>query len=537
MEVSRLREHADIRAAEELKTEQRKRNLMVLIMHHLQSHGYSDAVARLQTESNLSLKKVTTADNMDLLTILQVRTLSIAFPSLGVTPFECQEYETYFGIKFGKPPKLVKKCDSDACSQAPSGAKKKHAQPGPRFSDELPSYNDNHGRDSPNLPKLKSGALTAISGDLKKKKKVEPANPPANAGLSGSNASIKPHNETIDNFEIVGTRNANSVGNPQASPHPQVAPSAEPLTEAHKNNYESKLLKPLPHYETHELRELAAIITRDIYMENPNVHWADIAGLTTSKRLVREAVVYPLRFPELFTGILSPWKGLLLYGPPGTGKTLLAKAVATECKTTFFNISASTIVSKWRGDSEKLVRAIMGHRTSEGAEHEGSRRMKTELLIQMDGLSKTKDCVFLLAASNLPWDLDVAMLRRLEKRILIDLPDLSSRASMFQINLPQNATDTAGSLVIDKMDYDALAHLSDGYSGSDIQLVCKEAAMRPLRRLFDLIEINDASESGVFSRQPVSMADVEAALKSTRPSTNNSQTSKYKQWQTDFGSV
>ncbi|TPX68798.1 hypothetical protein CcCBS67573_g07060 [Chytriomyces confervae] len=164
MEVSRLREHADIRAAEELKTEQRKRNLMVLIMHHLQSHGYSDAVARLQTESNLSLKKVTAADNMDLLTILQ-------------------EYETYFGIKFGKSPKLVKKCgepncvssldndwpdscpaDSDACSQAPSAAKKKHVQPVSRFSDELPSYNDNHGRDSPNLPKLKSGALTAISG-------------------------------------------------------------------------------------------------------------------------------------------------------------------------------------------------------------------------------------------------------------------------------------------------------------------------------------------------------------------------------------
>ncbi|TPX65354.1 hypothetical protein CcCBS67573_g08150 [Chytriomyces confervae] len=495
MEVSRLREHAEIRAAEELKTEKRKRNLMVLIMHHLQSHGYSDAVARLQTESNLSLKKCTAADNMDLLTILQ-------------------EYETYFGIKFGKPPKLVKKCDSDACSQAPSGAKKKHVPPGSKLSDELPSYNENQGRDTPNLPKLKSGALTAISGELKKKKKVEPANLSANVSLS-SNASIKPHSETIDNFEIVGTRNANSFKNPQPSPHPQVAPSAEPLTEAHKNNYESKLLKPLPHYESHELRELAAIITRDIYMENPNVHWADIAGLTTSKRLVREAVVYPLRFPD-----------------------------------------------KWRGDSEKLVRvlfelaryhspstifideieAIMSHRTSEGAEHEGSRRMKTELLIQMDGLSKTKDCVFLLAASNLPWDLDVAMLRRLEKRILIDLPDLSARACMFQINLPQNATDTAGNLVVDIMDYDALAHLSDGYSGSDIQLVCKEAAMRPLRRLFDLIEMNDASESGstsemVFSRQPVSMADVEAALKSTRPSTNNSQTSKYKQWQTDFGSV
>ena len=126
-------------------------------------------------------------------------------------------------------------------------------------------------------------------------------------------------------------------------------------------------------------------------MHNPDVRWSDIIGLDAAKRLIKEAVVYPimvrsnfiiviylvmvLQYPQLFTGILSPWKGLLLYGPPGklvlssffffnyhtalyagTGKTLLAKAVATECKTTFFNISASSIVSKWRGDSEKLVR-------------------------------------------------------------------------------------------------------------------------------------------------------------------------------------
>ncbi|VDP90303.1 unnamed protein product, partial [Echinostoma caproni] len=91
-------------------------------------------------------------------------------------------------------------------------------------------------------------------------------------------------------------------------------------------------------------------------MQNPDVRWDDIIGLSSAKRLVKEAVVYPIKYPQLFAGILSPWKGLLLYGPPGTGKTLLAKAVATECNTTFFNISASTIVSKWRGDSEKLVR-------------------------------------------------------------------------------------------------------------------------------------------------------------------------------------
>ncbi|TFK08052.1 ER lumen protein retaining receptor 3 [Platysternon megacephalum] len=187
-----------------------------------------------------------------------------------------------------------------------------------------------------------------------------------------------------------------------------------------------RLLKPLSAFigMSGEMRELATVISRDIYLHNPNIKWDDIIGLDAAKRLVKEAVVYPIRYPQLFTGILSPWKGLLLYGPPGTGKTLLAKAVATECNTTFFNISASTIVSKWRGDSEKLVRvlfelaryhapstifldeleSVMSQRGNHpGGEHEGSRRMKTELLVQMDGLARSDDLVFVLAASNLPW--------------------------------------------------------------------------------------------------------------------------------------
>mmetsp|Transcript_5043 Transcript_5043/g.4237 ORF Transcript_5043/g.4237 Transcript_5043/m.4237 type:complete len:168 (+) Transcript_5043:365-868(+) len=140
----------------------------------------------------------------------------------------------------------------------------------------------------------------------------------------------------------------NAIGKPQ-----------EKKDENPEEFFDNRVLKGLPDYSNNpELRELAATLQRDICIDNPNVKFETIVGLDEAKRLMKEAVVLPLKYPQLFTGILEPWNGVLLYGPPGTGKTMLAKAVATECKTTFFNISASSIVSKWRGESEKLVRVL-----------------------------------------------------------------------------------------------------------------------------------------------------------------------------------
>ncbi|XP_059665398.1 uncharacterized protein LOC132311493 isoform X2 [Cornus florida] len=306
----------------------------------------------------------------------------------------------------------------------------------------------------------------------------------------------------------------------------------------------------LPPFESAEMRNLAESLCRDIIRGSPDVKWESIKGLENAKRLLKEAVVMPIKYPKYFTGLLSPWKGILLFGPPGTGKTMLAKAVATECNTTFFNISASSVVSKWRGDSEKLIKvlfelarhhapstifldeidAIISQRGEGRSEHEASRRLKTELLIQMDGLTRTDELVFVLAATNLPWELDAAMLRRLEKRILVPLPEPEARRAMFEELLPSTPGE-------EELPYDILVERTEGYSGSDIRLVCKEAAMQPLRRVMALLEENQevVPEDELPKVGPIKHEDIKTALKNTRPSAHL-HAHRYEKFNADYGS-
>ena len=349
---------------------------------------------------------------------------------------------------------------------------------------------------------------------------------------------------------------------------PEDAAADVAATAAEDDDWESKrrVLRPPPSFGGDaELRGLAKSLSRDIYTENPNVRWGDVAGLAEAKRLLREAVVMPARFPQFFQGLLSPWRGVLLYGPPGTGKTMLAKAVATECGTTFFNISASSIVSKWRGDSEKLVRVLFelarhhapstvfldeidavaasrdgGDGGGAGNDHEASRRMKTELLIQLDGLSRTEDdgLVFLLAATNLPWSLDPALLRRLEKRVEVGLPERASRAAMVERLLATRDVDAPRAEVIEP-----LATKTEGYSGSDIATLCKEVAMRPLRRLMArLDDVDGPPESGdaddaaaAAAVGPVTAEDVAGALAQSRSTHTRTHARRYEEWTRSFG--
>jgi len=230
-----------------------------------------------------------------------------------------------------------------------------------------------------------------------------------------------------------------------------------------------------------------------IVTTKPNVKWDDVAGLYQAKEYLKEAVIFPIKFPQMFTGNRKPWKGILLYGPPGTGKSYLAKAVATEISSTFFSIAPSDIVTKWLGDSERLVKQLfeMAREKKNSVifvdevdslcssrndqESESARRIKTEFLIQMNGVGNDSDGILVLAATNIPWGLDMAIRRRFEKRIYIGLPEPQARAKMFQIHIGNTPnTLTPG-------DYKKLAEATEGYSGSDIQSLCKDAIMQPVR--------------------------------------------------------
>lgn len=229
-------------------------------------------------------------------------------------------------------------------------------------------------------------------------------------------------------------------------------------------------------------------IMNEIVVRGDEVRWSDIAGLEVAKNALREAVVYPFLRPDLFMGLREPARGMLLFGPPGTGKTMLARAVATESKSTFFSISASSLTSKYLGESEKLVRALFGlakvlapsiifvdeidsllSQRSGSGEHEATRRIKTEFLIQWSDLQRAAagresqdkergdaSRVLVLAATNLPWAIDEAARRRFVRRQYIPLPEAETRAIQLQNLLGQQNHSLTGE------DFAQLVELTDG---------------------------------------------------------------------------
>ncbi|CZT23285.1 probable vacuolar sorting protein VPS4 [Ramularia collo-cygni] len=266
-------------------------------------------------------------------------------------------------------------------------------------------------------------------------------------------------------------------------------------------------------------KKLRGALAGAILTDKPNIKWEDVAGLEGAKEALKEAVILPIKFPHLFTGKRQPWKGILLYGPPGTGKSYLAKAVATEANSTFFSVSSSDLVSKWMGESERLVKqlfnlarenrpsiifideidALCGPR-GEG-ESEASRRIKTELLVQMDGVGRDSKGVLILGATNIPWQLDAAIRRRFQRRVHISLPDQPARMKMFELAVGSTPCELKGE------DFKTLAKLSEGYSGSDITIAVQDALMQPVRKIQTATHYKKVDCDGVEKLTPCSPGD------------------------------
>ena len=296
-----------------------------------------------------------------------------------------------------------------------------------------------------------------------------------------------------------------------------------------------------------EEQEIIDSISGTILTESPNVKWNDIAGLKSSKQALREAIVLPIMKPKLFTGARKPWSGILLFGPPGCGKTLLARAAATECEATFFSVSSADLLSKWLGESEKLISSLfkvarikapslifmdeidsVATKRGEGHEGGGERRVKTQLLSEIQGIkSGSKKPLLVLGATNRPWDIDAAMLSRFEKKVYVPLPDLTARIGIFKIH-------TAGiNMALAEEDFIELGVRSEGYSGRDISNVCREVIMLPIREL-DMSGLLENSDQEVIVRD-LNLKDFTKTLKKVKPMTTNAALKQYEQWAKDFG--
>lgn len=255
------------------------------------------------------------------------------------------------------------------------------------------------------------------------------------------------------------------------------------------------------------------------------VKFDDIGALEEVKKALNELVILPMRRPELFShgNLLRPCKGILLFGPPGTGKTLVAKALATEAGANFISITGSTLTSKWFGDAEKLTKALFSFASklapviifvdevdsllgARGGsfEHEATRRMRNEFMAAWDGLrSKENQRILILGATNRPFDLDDAVIRRLPRRIYVDLPDAANRLKILKIILARENLES-------EFPYENLANATEGYSGSDLKNLCIAAAYRPVQEILEEekeLESLGSRKDGIPVLRPLTVDD------------------------------
>ncbi len=277
-----------------------------------------------------------------------------------------------------------------------------------------------------------------------------------------------------------------------------------------------------------------------IVKEKPSVRWEEVVGLEPAKRAIKEAIVYPVQRPDLFP--LGWPRGILLFGPPGCGKTLLAAAVATEIDATFMSVDAASVMSKWLGEAEKNVARLFGSARKSALEGKpaivfideldslmgkhsnevgGEVRVRNQFLKEMDGIiDKGKNLhIYIIGATNKPWDLDWPFIRRYQKRILVPLPDHHARLMMFKLY-------TRNLHLIESIDLHELARLSEGFSGSDIKDVCQSAHLKVIG---DFFESGKAADKMAKPR-PLKMNDFRRILEERKPSVSLNMIASYNRW-------
>uniref|UniRef100_A0A8W7PFT4 Fidgetin-like protein 1 n=1 Tax=Anopheles coluzzii TaxID=1518534 RepID=A0A8W7PFT4_ANOCL len=290
--------------------------------------------------------------------------------------------------------------------------------------------------------------------------------------------------------------------------------------------------------------KMVELIRSEIMDRFQPLSWDDIAGLEYAKTIIKEAVVWPILRPDIFTGLRKPPRGILLFGPPGTGKTLIGKCIASQSKSTFFSISASSLTSKWIGDGEKMVRALFAvaavHQPAvvfideidsllcqrSDTEHESSRRLKTEFLVQLDGAATAEDeRILIVGATNRPQELDEAARRRLVKRLYIPLPERSARIQILNRLLDRERN----SLETDEIA--RIGDLTEGFSGADMKVLCHEASMGPIRSIpFD--QLGDIAKDQV---RPICYEDFRLALTKVKASVSQDDLQQYVVWDRTYG--
>lgn len=277
-----------------------------------------------------------------------------------------------------------------------------------------------------------------------------------------------------------------------------------------------------------------------IVTEKPNVKWEEVIGLENAKKAIKEAIVYPVQRPDLFP--LGWPRGILLFGPPGCGKTLLAAAVATEIDATFISIDAASIMSKWLGEAEQNVAKLFASARKSAAEGKpaivfideldslmgrhsnevgGEVRVRNQFLKETDGIiDKGKNLhVYVIGATNKPWDLDWAFIRRFQKRILVPLPDHHTRLMMFKLY-------TSHLKLAPDVDLHELARISEGFSGSDIRDVCQSAQLKIIGEFFE----SGQAANKLAKPRLLKMDDFRQILEERKPSVSLDMLALYNRW-------